>query len=148
MHGWHSSHDVAGHCHSGEQAVDAFCGVPMSPSEDHCKMMGISCEALMEEITSKKKGLLIVDVRSTSEIEFCPFGNGSINIPFAMFADRIEEIKSLAVTSSSITIICRKGWNSFKATLFLRKYGLPTTTFLIGGLLKWAATVDKSFPIY
>lgn len=132
----------------------AFCGAPTSPNDDQCKEFGTTCEALKAAL-DRRDPVLVIDVRSASEHSFCPFGNGSsssvISIPFAGIGERVEEVKAKVAAGTqqqAVVVLCRKGWDSFRAARLLRQSGVPGATFVIGGLLKWASTVDHAFPIY
>lgn len=77
---------------------------------------------------------VVVDVRSENEFMEGHIV-GSINIPAAYLAKRIEELEKYK--QRAVVVVCKSGSRSKPACAMLRKSGFENITGLAGGLLAW-----------
>jgi adenylyltransferase/sulfurtransferase len=127
-----------------------FCGSASIPTENECKEFGIGCQEFKQMLDSVggSAEFAIIDARSASEVTFSPFGHGAMSIPFAMIQEQPGEVVKAVMGKTNVVVLCRKGTDSFRAAKQLKQYGIDGSRFLIGGLLAWAETIDKQYPIY
>ncbi|GBL95683.1 Adenylyltransferase and sulfurtransferase MOCS3 [Araneus ventricosus] len=111
----------------------------------------ISCKKL-KQIFDENSKCILLDVRPVNEFKICSLSN-SVNIPI----DKLELESSLIELQNLIEktgysnnyIICRRGNDSQKAVLALRKL-IPSCTWydVVGGINAWHREIDSSFPLY
>jgi rhodanese-related sulfurtransferase len=119
-----------------------FCGVP---GFDH-KALDSGWEITPRELHSrlkKRDPVTLVDVREPHELEISRLP-GAINIPLAMLAGRVSELKD----KGEVVVICKSGNRSRQAIEILQKLGMNTVKHLAGGVNAWAKEVDPDLPIY
>jgi molybdopterin/thiamine biosynthesis adenylyltransferase/rhodanese-related sulfurtransferase len=97
-----------------------------------------SARELQAELRSTKVAL--VDVREPHEYRAGSLP-GSINIPVAQLANRLDELPP----SRSPVFLCRSGARSLAACAIASKAGIQSVAHLEGGLLAWASDVDGKF---
>ncbi|KAF8764275.1 adenylyltransferase and sulfurtransferase MOCS3-like [Argiope bruennichi] len=134
---------------------ELFCNRPATDKDFNLSLLPdterISCKKL-KQIFDEDSKCILLDVRPVNEFKICSLSK-SINIPI----DKLElensliELKNLIDETgySDNYIICRRGNDSQKATVALRKL-IPTCTWhdVIGGLHAWHHEIDSSFPLY
>ncbi len=83
-----------------------------------------------------KTGALLVDVRSSEEVEQVSFDVEDILcIPLDELEDRIQEIPK----EREIIMVCRSGQRSLRTTYFLMNAGYPNVFNMKGGILQWGS---------
>ena len=88
-----------------------------------------------------KEGVLIVDVRSRTEVKQVTFDVPNyMNIPIDELEDRIDEIPK----DKEIVMVCLSGERSLKTTYFLMHAGYKYVYNMRDGIIKWAT---KGFPV-
>lgn len=108
----------------------------------------------------------ILDVRPAPQFALMRLP-GSVNIPFTKLASRISEAATLAAQAAAaakagtklrattkpesmsgrLVVVCRRGNDSQRATLLLREHGVSNVIDVIGGLERWAQTVQPGMPV-
>ncbi len=82
-----------------------------------------------------KEGVLIVDVRSRTEVKQVTFDVPHyMNIPIDELEDRIDEIPK----DKEIVMVCLSGERSLKTTYFLMHVGYKYVYNMHDGIIKWA----------
>lgn len=102
----------------------------------------VSCEDLKGILTTKPKGIFLLDVRPTWEYDLCHL-EGSTSMAKVDLAQIFPGLKELEVIT-----ICHHGIRSLSAAFYLREAGLPRVRSLHGGLDAWALSIDKDMPRY
>ncbi|XP_065176626.1 adenylyltransferase and sulfurtransferase MOCS3-like isoform X2 [Sycon ciliatum] len=148
---------------------EQFCGASPSDKSKSLSLLGdedrITVQDLQQKLScsepSQGKTLCVLDVRPPVQFEICSLP-GSHNVPIDDLnkADTVERLQGIlaeheqscstnAVSSSAVVVVCRQGNDSQKAVLDLRKR-FTDLRFqdVIGGLKRWAASIDTSFPMY
>lgn len=91
----------------------------------------ISCQ---EGLELTQKGILLVDVRETHEVEEVKYNVKNYkNIPLSELTSRYEEIPQ----NEWVIIACRSGQRSQRAIDYLKQLGFQKVTNLNGGILEW-----------
>ncbi|CAL1286366.1 unnamed protein product [Larinioides sclopetarius] len=127
-------------------ATDKDLKLSLLPNTDR-----ISCEKL-KQIFDENSKFVLVDVRPVNEFKICSLSN-SVNMPIDKLHldSSLIELQTLTENTgySNNYIICRRGNDSQKAVLTLRKL-IPSCTWydVIGGLNAWHHEIDASFPLY
>ena len=121
---------------------EAFCGIGAEPTNG-------STDRAYEITASQLKGrmdrgeeIFILDVRETHEYEIVNIGGHLI--PLNDLPARVHELDS----SKEIVVHCHHGPRSKRAVDFLRQMGFQKVKNLLGGIDKWAATIDQELPRY
>lgn len=102
----------------------------------------VSCEELKRLLTTKTKGVFLLDVRQDWEFKFCHL-EGSTLMAKVDLAQIFPGLKEMDVIT-----ICHHGVRSLSAAFYLREAGLPRVRSLQGGLDEWALNIDKGMPRY
>ncbi|KAG0331461.1 Peptidyl-prolyl cis-trans isomerase cyp6 [Podila humilis] len=94
---------------------------------------------------------LVLDVREKVQFDICSLPE-SLNIPLKDLPKDMDKIKTLLGrdSSKSIYVVCRRGNDSQPAARLLQEAGITSGEIkdLVGGLDRWADTVDPNFPKY
>lgn len=80
---------------------------------------------------------LVLDVRDASEFKLGHI-TGSLNIPYAKLAERMDELKK--TPERPIVVVCKMGQVAGAATLQLKVAGLSRVFKLDGGISNWKAS--------
>jgi rhodanese-related sulfurtransferase len=86
---------------------------------------------------------LILDVREPWEVEAASIA-GTCNIPMAAIPDRIRELDP----TRPIAVLCHSGGRSRRVAEHLASCGFRRVANVIGGIDRWAQTVDPEIPRY
>ncbi|KAK3092896.1 hypothetical protein FSP39_008560 [Pinctada imbricata] len=140
-----------------------FCGARADDKEKSLNVLSpedrISVQEYRDILNAKKRHLL-VDVRTSVEMEICKLPTSVHNLPIADInkTDKINELKEAihSVTSDSmdklpVFVVCRRGNDSQTAVKQLRTCldgGRVEVKDIRGGLHAWAKSIDKDFPTY
>ena len=121
-----------------------FCGV--RGHEDAAPQLGSEWEITAEELEARRKrgdDLVLLDVRNLEEWQICHIAGAKL-LPLGELPARVHELDS----ARDLVVHCKSGVRSAKAVAFLRDAGFRKIKNLRGGILDWAAKVDRSMPTY
>jgi molybdopterin/thiamine biosynthesis adenylyltransferase/rhodanese-related sulfurtransferase len=128
---------------------DQFCSrgvdTPRSPS-DAPTGAGMNSDATVEENKQRLdqgEKVFILDVRNPPEFAICTIA-GSTPLPLPELPQRFRELDA----NAEIVVHCKSGMRSSKAVAFLREQGFTKVRNLKGGILEWAAKIDKTMATY
>ena len=126
---------------------DQFCGVrgeeSAKPTEASTPMNSdLSVEELKQRL-DRQEDVFILDVRNLPEIAICRIA-GSTVLPLPELPQRFQELDR----DREMIVHCKSGVRSAKAVAFLREQGFTKVRNLKGGILEWAAKIDKTMPTY
>src|SRR5262249_57283145 len=99
-------------------------------------------EELKQRLDRGEK-VFILDVRNVPEYQICKIA-GSTLLPLPELPQRLGELDP----NREMIVHCKSGVRSSKAVAFLREQGFTKARNLKGGILEWAARIDKSIPTY
>jgi molybdopterin/thiamine biosynthesis adenylyltransferase/rhodanese-related sulfurtransferase len=122
---------------------DQFCGVR---GEEAPMSVSASGDATVEELKQRLdrgEKVFLLDVRNPPEFQICRIV-GSTFLPLPELPARFQELDP----SREIIVHCKSGVRSAKAVAFLREQGFKNARNLKGGILEWAAKIDKTIPTY
>lgn len=151
------------------QDYEAFCG---SSATDKCRVLKLLGPEERISVTDYKQLLdsgvphVLLDVRPQVEVDICRLPH-ALHIPLnkldrrdadslKLLGDALREGKrnSQEGAALSVYVICKLGNDSQKAVRVLQSLtAVPeldslTVQDIVGGLMAWAAKIDKSFPQY
>jgi len=123
---------------------DQFCGVrgEEAPAPAAAASGEISPEELHRRL-ARGEQVFILDVRNPPEYDICRLP-GSMLVPLPTLPQRVDELDR----GREMVVHCKSGMRSAKAIAFLRQQGFTRLLNLTGGILAWAAKVDRSMPTY
>ena len=123
---------------------EQFCGVhPPQPASTGAGMSpDLTVDELKQRLDRGEK-VFILDVRNPPEFAICRIA-GSTPLPLPELPQRFRELDS----DKEIVVHCKSGMRSAKAVAFLREQGFTNVRNLTGGILEWAAKIDKTMPTY
>jgi adenylyltransferase/sulfurtransferase len=122
---------------------DQFCGVRGAEAPAPASVAGdITVEELKQRL-DRGEEVFILDVRNVPEVAICKIP-GSTLVPLPELPQRFTELDR----DREMVVHCKSGMRSAKAVAFLREQGFTKLRNLKGGILEWAAKVDKSMPTY
>ena len=124
---------------------EQFCGVH-PPEESKPAGAGMSPDATVEELKlrlDQGEKVFVLDVRNPPEFAICRIA-GSTPLPLPELPQRFRELDPAV----EIVVHCKSGMRSAKAVAFLREQGFTKVRNLQGGILEWAAKIDKTMPTY
>jgi sulfur-carrier protein adenylyltransferase/sulfurtransferase len=119
--------------------------------EQFCGMRGVETPAPAGDVTveelkqrlDKGEEVFILDVRNLPEYGICKIA-GSTLLPLPELPQRFRELDP----QREMVVHCKSGMRSAKAVAFLREQGFQKVRNLKGGILEWAAKIDKTMPTY
>ncbi|MEO1325992.1 MAG: rhodanese-like domain-containing protein [Pseudomonadota bacterium] len=85
----------------------------------------------------------LVDVREPEELSLVSI-DGAMNVPLSEITERYVEIP----TDRPIALMCHHGGRSAQALAYLATHGITDTMNVVGGIDRWALTVDESLNRY
>jgi sulfur-carrier protein adenylyltransferase/sulfurtransferase len=121
---------------------DQFCGVRGEETPAVSATGDATVEELKQRLDRGEK-VFVLDVRNPPEFQICRIA-GSTFLPLPELPARFQELDS----SREIIVHCKSGVRSAKAVAFLREQGFKNARNLKGGILEWAARIDKTMPSY
>jgi sulfur-carrier protein adenylyltransferase/sulfurtransferase len=122
---------------------EQFCGVGAQPAAaSTAAAADVTVEDLKRRL-DRGESVFILDVRNAPEIAICRIA-GSTVIPLPELPRRFRELDA----EMEIVVHCKSGMRSAKAAAFLREQGFAKVRNLTGGILEWAAKIDKTMPTY
>jgi adenylyltransferase/sulfurtransferase len=123
---------------------EQFCGVtPTAPALHPATGPGeVTVEELKQRMDRGER-VFVLDVRNAPEIAICRIA-GSTFIPLPELPQRLAELDP----DREIIVHCKSGMRSAKAVAFLREQGYSKVKNLRGGILEWAAKIDKTMATY
>ena len=118
----------------------------------------LSCEEYLVWQREERPHLLI-DVRVPAEYKICRLEN-AVNMPLSAMS--VDEVIALRLNGGDkgggadgevgdalpVVMLCRRGIASANAAKLLLDAGVPNVRNITSGLTRWAAVIDKDFPIY
>ncbi|HLW66113.1 MAG TPA: molybdopterin-synthase adenylyltransferase MoeB [Gemmataceae bacterium] len=123
---------------------DQFCGIrgqeAVKPAA--ASSHDVTVEELKQRL-DKGEEVFILDVRNPPEYGICRI-EGSTLLPLPELPMRFRELDY----ECEIIVHCKSGMRSAKAVAFLREQGFAKVKNLKGGILEWAAKIDKTMPTY
>ena len=130
----------------GAKAEDKDAGVNLLECNDRIHVK------TYHEMIQNNHPHVLVDVRMPIELGICSLEK-AVNVPLKEIdnVDNLELIKNTlkATNSAEIICLCRRGNDSQKAVLALKKsLSGCTVKDVIGGLTAWAKEIDPSMPLY
>jgi rhodanese-related sulfurtransferase len=87
--------------------------------------------------------LRLLDVREPEEVAIAPFP-GALHLPMGEVPSRVSELDP----AEEWIIICHHGIRSAQVAMYLARIGFERVANLVGGIDRWALTVDQSIPRY
>jgi adenylyltransferase/sulfurtransferase len=126
---------------------DQFCGIrgeetPKPEERSNAMLSDVTVEELKQRL-DRGENVFILDVRNPPEIAICRI-EGSTVVPLPDLPQRFRELD----IEREIVVHCKSGMRSAKAVAFLREQGYTNVRNLKGGILEWAAKIDKNMPTY
>ena len=94
-------------------------------------------------LTDAGKLPFLLDVREGWEVAIASVP-GAIHIPMGEIPDRLNEIPM----DRTVVVLCKVGGRSMNVARFLAAKGYPDVINLKGGILAWAADVDRTLATY
>ncbi|MBW3639766.1 MAG: adenylyltransferase/sulfurtransferase MoeZ [Actinobacteria bacterium] len=123
---------------------DAFCGVVSTEAQEAAAGSTILATELKAKMDAGED-FLLVDVREPAEFEI-------VKIPGAVLIPKGDILSGAALAQlpqdKQIVLHCKSGVRSAEALAALKAAGLTNSVHVQGGVLAWAAQVDKSLPTY
>lgn len=95
----------------------------------------------LKKLIDEKADFQLIDVREPSEFEMANIG-GKL-IPLASVPDHLDEIDP----DKMVVVHCRSGKRSANAIMYLEQQGFENLYNLQGGIMAWAAEIDKSMHV-
>ncbi|KAF9115929.1 Molybdenum cofactor synthesis protein 3 [Mortierella sp. 14UC] len=110
----------------------------------------ITCQSYNEVLKSRVPHLLL-DVREKVQFDICSLPS-SLNIPLKALPNELEKVR-LSLEGQQdrpVYVVCRRGNDSQPAVRILQENGITTGEVkdIVGGLERWANTIDPGFPKY
>lgn len=124
---------------------EQFCGVRGQETAAPAKSSGgfeVTVEELKQRIDAGDPPF-ILDVRNVPEYAICKI-EGSTLMPLPELPQRFRELDP----NREIVVHCKSGMRSAKAVAFLREQGFKNVKNLTGGILEWAAKIDRKMATY
>src|SRR5262249_44620048 len=121
---------------------EQFCGTRPTEALKPAAGADITVEELKKRLDAGEN-VFILDVRNPPEYGICKIA-GSTLLPLPELSQRVRELDP----EREIVVHCKSGMRSAKAAAFLRDQGFKHVRNLTGGILEWAAKIDKSMPTY
>jgi sulfur-carrier protein adenylyltransferase/sulfurtransferase len=123
---------------------DQFCGVRgvEAPAAATQSNGDITVEELKKRLDRGDR-IFILDVRNQPEFAICRIESSTL-VPLPELPQRFAELDR----DREMIVHCKSGMRSAKAVAFLREQGFTKVRNLKGGILEWAAKIDKSMPTY
>jgi rhodanese-related sulfurtransferase len=90
-------------------------------------------EVSLDELESRQPEAMVLDVREPVEYA-SGHVPGSVNLPQADLADRLEELPR----DQPLMLICQGGYRSLRAAQFLKQMGFAQVASVTGGTAAWA----------
>ena len=106
-------------------------------------MQHFSANQVSTLLASAQSNVQLLDVREQWEYEICHLP-GSIHIPIAQLAERLNELDSNKTT----IVVCHHGIRSYKIAVYLEQAGWADVINLTGGVEAWSTSVDPSLQRY
>ena len=121
----------------------AFCGGV--PDQTTNASREISPSDLYDLLSSENPPLLL-DIRDPQELEICTISHRAMHVPLAMLGHVAVNLPR----DQPIVLFCHNGQRSQAALMALISLGFESTHLqnLTGGILAWAAQVDKTLATY
>lgn len=124
----------------------SLCGYSESEGENvgsqNSTVRELSVSALKQSMDSGGP-VVLIDVREPFERDIASIGGNLI--PLGELRERVAEVPR----EGQVIIYCRSGGRSAEAVSFLQQeHGYSNLVNLTGGILAWAATIDRSMPTY
>ena len=101
--------------------------------EAHMVVPKINCE----ELAANKDGLIIIDVRESSELEETGSIDGAINIPRGLIEMKLSPNNESIDVSTPIVVFCGGGSRAVLAGSTLLDLGFKNVKNLAGGFREW-----------
>jgi len=121
---------------------EQFCGVETSWSDyKRDAEYEIEVEDLKKQFDEGNKPFML-DVREEHEYNIANLGGRLL--PLRELPSRVNELDS----SKDIVVYCKMGGRSQQAVEFLKNAGFRKVKNLVGGIDRWAETIDTSMPRY
>ncbi len=121
---------------------EQFCGMRGVESPTPASTGDVTVEELKQRLDKGEK-VFILDVRNLPEYGICKIA-GSTLLPLPELPQRFRELDP----QREMVVHCKSGMRSAKAVTFLREQGFQKVRNLKGGILEWAAKIDKTMPTY
>ena len=121
---------------------ELFCGMRGQEAPAPASTGDITVEELKQRLDNGEQ-VFILDVRNLPEYGICKIA-GSTLVPLLELPQRVRELDR----DREMIVHCKSGMRSAKAVAFLREQGFQKVRNLKGGILEWAAKIDKTMPTY
>jgi len=100
----------------------------------------------LHDLLGSESPPLLLDIRDPQELEICTISHNAKHVPLAMLGHVAAELPK----DRAIVLFCHNGQRSQAALMALISLGFESTHLqnLTGGILAWAAQVDKTLATY
>ena len=106
-------------------------------------MKSLSPKELAQALVDGPKGLVVLDVRETTEVAWCQIA-GSLHIPMGEIPSRVGELDQ----TQKIVVLCHHGMRSAAIVDYLESRGFENVYNLKGGIDAWSVEVDPDLRRY
>ncbi|CAG5109489.1 Oidioi.mRNA.OKI2018_I69.chr2.g4021.t1.cds [Oikopleura dioica] len=130
-----------------------FCGMAANDKDKGLNLVPPNERIEVKEIEAlRKRGGLIVDVRTEVQFEMCRLPFETFNFPLKKLKRKPELLEEIIEErkAEEVVFLCRKGNDSQLAQVFWKEHtnGKMKTSDVKGGLYAWQEEIDSSFPLY
>ncbi len=106
--------------------------------------MEVDCETLQRRLAAGED-LVLLDCREQDEVQKVALA-GSVWIPMSQLAQRQGELEPYR--QRPIVVYCHLGGRSLQVAQWLSQQGFAEVASLVGGIDRWAETIDPGLPRY